>query len=824
MANLRTRAVIFTFAVVACGPLHAQHSAKAAAPSVASVFEAKCVRCHGAEQRSGLDLRTRAGLVKGGSRGSAIRPNNAAASLLFKAVSSKTGLKMPPGRALDAGEVAAIRSWINAGASATALPKKWDERPWSFRPPARPSVPAVANSKWVRNPIDSFVLAKLKPAGLKPNPEANRRTLIRRLSFDLIGLPPTPAETEAFVADKSPRAYENLVNRLLSSPNYGEKWARHWLDLARYAESEGFKADEARPNAWRYRDYVISSLNADKPYDRFVREQIAGDELFPDDPAALIATGFCRNWADESNARNIMQRRQEILNDITDTTASVVLGLTVGCARCHDHKYDPIKQTDYYRLQAYFAAVNPLTDVPAMTAAEREARAAQAKLWTSATAPTTAAISDMEAPMRAKIGKDKLRKFPDEVRAAVETPSARRSPLQAILAHKVAPQLEANATEMKAAMTPEQRKLRDKLESDMAAHKAVALSDEPRGLGIRDVGPEAPSTFSLAVGVYDARMQEVRPGLIRAIGQPNPEITPVLAPSDDGSTVRPVSTGRRSALARWLTSPQNPLTARVMVNRLWQQHFGRGLVATASDFGSQGDEPSHPELLDWLSMEFMRSNWSLKQMHRVMVTSSAYRQSSAGNREALRIDPNNRLVWRYARRRLDAEAIRDGILSISGELNTKLGGPSVMPDLPAGVTTVGYWKPTVEAAERNRRSVYIFVKRNLRYPMLEVFDLPDTHEPCALRQPTITAPQALALFNNDLVHRSAASLAKRVEQDAQKSDASRIDVAYRIVLGRPAAPQEIAMGVRFLAVGEPQQALLDLCHVLINSNEFVTVE
>ena len=800
------------------------------------VVRESCLACHGSLRNSGLDLRTREGILKGGSRGPAIVPGQPLQSRLYRFVAGLEKLQMPPGRKLDPTRAALLKLWIEKGAPWPASVAV-DDRPWAFQPLKRPPVPAIRNPQSaIRNPIDAFIVAKLKSKGLALAPPADRRTLVRRLSFDLVGLPPTPKEVDAFVADRSPDACEKLVDRLLASPHYGERWARHWLDLARYAESEGFKSDEMRPNAWRYRDYVIQSLNADKPYDRFIREQIAGDELYPDDPDALIATGFCRHWPDESNAQNLKSRRQEILNDITETVGSSILGLTVGCARCHDHKYDPITQKDYYRLQAFFAAVRPRDDLPAIPPKQKAEWDRKQRVWEEKTADIRAQIAALEEPARQKIYADRFKRFPDDVQQAVSCEPKKRTALQWVLYHKALPQLEFGEATLVGGMKAEQKKQWAELSKQLHEFAPLKPGPLPVAIGITDVGPEAPKTYCLASGVYDKPKEEVEPGVFTIL---NCAVPPVAVPAKE-------TTGRRAALAAWLTNPENPFTARVIVNRVWQNHFGRGLAATSSDLGNAGERPTHPQLLDWLATELVRDGWSLKKLHRLIVTSAVYRQSAEPSPSATKLDPENRLLARFPRRRLEGEIIRDSILAVAGTLNTKMGGPSVMPELPSGVTARGYWKETADPTERHRRSVYVFVKRNMRFPLFEAFDMPDTHEPCARREITTTAPQALMLLNDESVLDAARHFAGRVLQQAGPDREAQITNAYRLAFNRTPTEEEKHLATAFLrrqsallaaqpklllpvpppggANGAEAAALVDLCHALLNSNEFLYTE
>jgi len=719
---------------------------------------------------------------------------------------------------------AAIASLFAAEAPKQFTPQQ--RRWWAFQKVIKPAIPQPKDSTWVRNPIDAFILARLEEKHLAPVPPAGRITLIRRATLDLTGLVPTPEEVQAFTSDPSPDAFAKVVDRLLASPRYGERWARHWLDLARYADSEGFKSDETRPNIWRYRDYVIDSFNQDKPYDRFVREQIAGDELYPQDPAALIATGFNRHFPDESNARKLMERRQEILNDITDTVAATFLGLTYACARCHDHKFDPILHKDYYRLQAFFAATRIEDHLILDFGEQHTLYQRQYAEWDAKTKDIRAEMHKVIEPELRALYKENFDKFPPEIQSAITTAPSERTPIQWQMYYKARTQLDHNEEEAAGELRDAARQRWDALKADLAKFDAIKPALEPVAQAMIDNGREAPKTHVLAVGVYDAYKEEVQPGFL-SILDPGP--AQVLPPADLNST------GRRSALANWLASPENPLTARVMVNRIWHYHFGRGIAGTPSDFGVMGERPANPALLDFLAATFVENGWSLKKMHRLILLSNTYQQSTQFNPEAAKVDPEDRLVWRYNRHRLEGEAIRDSILEASGRLNLKMGGPGIFPPLPAGVVTRGGWKKQEDPSEADRRSVYVFVRRNTRYPMFEVFDMPDTHESCPRRNATVTAPQALELLNNELVLDWARSLAARVSNDAGLTAEGQVDRAWRFVYSRPATDGERREALDFLdreramlsvrmPVEEAQKAALaDLCHMLMNSNEFLYV-
>jgi hypothetical protein len=711
-------------------------------------------------------------------------------------------------------------------------------RYWAFQPIVRASAPAVHHSQWVRNPIDAFILTKLEAKQISPGTEADKVTLLRRVTLDLTGLPPTPAEMDAFVADARPTAYETAVDRLLASPRYGERWARHWLDLARYAESDGFKADEFRPNVWRYRDYVIQSFNDDKPYDRFVKEQLAGDEMWPSDPNARIATAFNRHYPDESNARNLVQRRQEILNDVTDTVGSTFLGLTYGCARCHDHKFDPILHADYYRLQAFFANVGAADGYSLLPPNEDAAYRAKLAVWEEQTKDIRAQIKTLLEPARKKIVTELFEKYPPEIQAAILKPDTERTPMEWQMAYKAKPYMNPDDEDVAGSLRGEKREKYNALLKELRKFADLYPGDAPRGTGIIDITAKPPATHILAAGSYERPTEQVEPGFLTIL-DPNPAR---IAPPD-GVT----STGRRTALANWIASPDNPLTSRVMVNRIWHYHFGRGIVANPSDLGVMGGAPSHPELLDWLASEFVRNGWSIKKLHRTIVTSSTYRQTAMYREDAAGIDPDNKLLWRYPRQRLEGEVIRDSALAVAGILNLKMGGPGVYPSLPKGMT-VGRTKwGASEGDEQNRRSVYISVRRNLRYPMLEVLDMPDTHESCARRETTISAPQALTYMNSETVLGWAQAFAGRVLQDAGADTARQIEQAYRyaytrspngsekdtamtffarhqqILKQREAANEKLALPPVIPAgvSREHAAALVDFCHMLLNSNELV---
>jgi len=712
----------------------------------------------------------------------------------------------------------AALAWLPLLGLAVALPHgQADEneaRAWAYRSPVRPVVPSAPGGS---NPIDAFIHARLGQVGLQMSPAADRLTLLRRVTFDLTGLPPALAEQEAFVNDPAPDAYERLVDRLLASPRFGERWAQHWLDVVRYAESDGFKADDHRPNAYRYRDYVIEAFNTDLGYDRFIAQQLAGDELEPENPQALIATGYNRLWPDEYNAANLEQRRQEILDDLTEVTGFAFLGLTIGCARCHDHKFDPISQADHFRLQAFFAPIRPRDDHDLLPPAERLKYRDQLAAWERATEPLRAEMNQLMVAKRAEMRQNALTKFRQEIQDAVRTPEAERTPYQQQIALMALQQIDRADAEAIGRLATDKKKRVQELEKQMRAG-----APRPPGMimGIGDVGPVAPPTHLLAGGDWRKPGEELDPGFPKVLDPGKPEIR-----QPEGSS----STGRRTALARWLTRADHPLTARVIVNRLWQHHFGRGIVGTPNDFGSQGDPPTHPELLDWLAVELVEHNWSLKHVHRLIVLSAAYQQASrfdprseAASR-ALAMDPDNKLLWRGNRRRLEGETLRDAMLSVSGDLNGQMHGPSCKPKLPPGVSKYA-WKPDANPFDQQRRSIYVLAMRNMRYPLFDAFDQPDQHNSCARRAQTTTAPQALLLLNGEFTLERA----ERWASELRKAHGSQLDElirsAMRMAWGRPPSDAELSLGRRFLGDQAQSDAVVDLCHVLLNSNEFLYID
>ncbi|MDA1315694.1 MAG: DUF1549 and DUF1553 domain-containing protein [Acidobacteria bacterium] len=712
---------------------------------------------------------------------------------------------------------------------------------WAFQEIERPEVPTAKSRGWVRNAVDEFVARKLEAKKIAPGERADKVTLIRRAYFDLVGIPPTPEQVAAFDEDNDPDAFSRVVDDLLASPQYGERWGRHWLDLARYAESEGFKADETRPNAWRYRDYVIQAFNDDKPYDRFIKEQIAGDELWPDDLDARVATAFNRNFPDESNAANLRQRRQEILHDITDTVGATFLGLTYGCAKCHDHKFDPIPQKDYYRLQAYFANTAEDDDIVLLNGEELKEYERQLAAWEDATRGIRAQIDELFGPSKEESWAHQVGRRTPETRGMLARPVDQQDAYERQIYRKHRWEMNFINTESRMAkeLKGENKEEYEKLRAELDQFDHLRPAEPPKATGVRDIGREAPPTYVLGISNYDAPGEEVAPGAL-SILDPAPAAIPALPELE--------STGRRTALANWLADKNNPLTPRVMVNRIWHYHFGQGIVRTPSDFGLMGESPTHPELLDWLSDEFIRSGWSIKHMHRLIMNSASYQQNSSYRAGADKADSLNRLFWRFPPQRLEAEVIRDASLAVAGMLDPAMGGPSVYPPLPDGMPTPrGGWKTSENAEDSGRRSVYVFVRRNARYPMLQAFDMPDTHESCSRRTVTTTAPQALSMLNNNQAIRWAQGFAGHVFERNGGDLNAGVDDAYELAFSRPPDGWEKDKALTFLdeqarLIAERHEeggvialptfvpesvsavdaaALVDFCHTLLNANEFV---
>jgi Protein of unknown function (DUF1553)/Protein of unknown function (DUF1549) len=683
---------------------------------------------------------------------------------------------------------------------------KADQRShWAFQPLERPVPPDVKEVGWVKNPIDRFVLADLESVSFKHAPEADRIALIRRVTFDLTGLPPTPIEVEGFLDDTRPDAYERVVDRLLESPRFGERWAQHWLDLAHYADSNGFELDAERPDAWRYRDWVVKAFNDDMPYDRFLGLQLAGDEIEPGSVDALVATGFGRCGPREVVAGNIdpAVRRQSELTEITGTVGSVFLGLTVGCARCHDHKFDPLPTTDYYRLQAFFAGAE-LVEKPTATKDEEEAYKTRVAEIDKQIAPFRKQMADLEAPYRKTLLERKRAALTESERAVLAIPEKDRTDIQKKMVAGAQKALNITWEEVAESVSADAAPHVEREKLKRAIHELDILKPPPpaKAMALVEKTPTAPDSFVLRRGEPQNKGVKVvprPPGVLLAC-QGVEAFPQTIAPTESSS-------GRRAALAAWLARRDNPLTARVIVNRLWQHHFGRGLVSTSSDFGARGELPTNPPLLDWLAGELLNHNWKLKPLHRLMVTSAAYRQSSRfSHPQQVADDPENQLLSRMNRRRLEAESLRDALLAVSGEIQFKMGGPGVLVPIEKEIRdlifteaeVVDLWPETRDPLERSRRSLYVFRKRNVRYPMFDAFDAPDTQTACPTRSASTHALQSLVMLNSDFTTGRAKALAGRLYRESTGTSA-RVTRAYRIVLARDPRPQEREQALEFIA-------------------------
>jgi hypothetical protein len=787
-----------------------------------------CISCHGPDkQRASLRLDSAAAIAKGSNSGPVIVPRDSAASLLIKAVSGadKVAPMPPKGPRLTAGEITLLREWIDAGAPAPVdeMVATSAAKHWAFQPVVRSQMPAVKETAAVRNAIDRFIVARLERAGVKSSSEADRITLLRRVSLDLTGLPPSPGEVAEFLADVSPDAYDKAVDRLLASPHYGERRARHWLDLARYADSNGYSIDAPR-SIWKYRDWVIDAFNCNLPFDRFITEQLAGDLLAGATQDDRIATGFHRNTPlNQEGGIDVEQFRVETVVDRVNTTGSVFLGLTVGCCQCHDHKFDPLSQREYYQLFAFFNnSDDPTVELGTPVQIEKRARL-RAEI-----ARVEKRLHTLDYTTAAKLEKWEGSLSPES-----------RAMLPAVIQHILTIAVNGREPEQEEALLTAYRRtdevshavagLGQPLPFCAAAHAFALdarLTMEQRLSTLRRELPDVPTTL-----VVNERKTPrttnvmlggdfLRPGALVSPG--TPAVLPPLKakPAPD-----------RLDLARWLVDPANPLTARVAVNRFWQDYFGIGLVETDNDFGTRGTSPSHPELLDWLASEFVRTGWDVKAMQRLIVTSATYRQSSHARPDLATLDPRNRLLGRQSRLRLDAEVVRDVALAASGLLNPKVGGPSVFPPQPAGVYAFTQVPRTWKAStgrDRYRRGMYTWFWRSAPHPGLTVFDAPDASTACTRRNRSNTPLQALTLLNDQGYYELAQGLANRVLKEGAADDAGRIDYAFRLSLARAPKPTEAETLTRLLQQSggghDQHDAWTAVARVLLNLDEFITRE
>ena len=839
--------------------------------AVLPILLLRCGACHGLRrQEAQLDVRTRAALLRGGKSGPAIVLGNAAASLLIKRLHAE---EMPPRKLLKSVsvkpmrpiEVKALMQWINSGAPAAILTpdvatdvadplvSAEDREFWSFRPPQAPAIPTWPQHGRAANPIDALILRKLAAQGAAISAPASRHALIRRACYDLTGLPPTPEEVDRFLADLGPQAYERLVDRLLASPRYGERWARFWLDLVGYADSEGVQnSDRVRPEAFRYRDYVIAAFNHDKPYDEFLREQLAGDEMVDYEKAGdvsqdvydkLVATGFLRMTPDGTyfDITNFVPDRLKVIADQIEVLASATMGLTMGCSRCHDHKYDPIPQRDFYRLVDIFKGATDEHDwmkpvsryLPHVTPAEKTARDRARYVVQHEINTLNERLAELEKRSAERHVEVRLKTLPadlrDDLRTLLITPAHRRTDTQIALAARYENELRIGREELV--------KLDAEFKEQAATTKArvkTLTETKPPTAGIRaawDRGTPSP-TYILARGDHRLPGRRVGPGVPSVLTDGK---TPFVAATTAGKG----KTGRRLAFARWLTRPDHPLTARVMVNRIWKHHFQRGIVRTTEDFGTFGAEPTHRDLLDWLAVEFVRCGWSIKQMHRLMMTSRTYRQSSRVTEQVQTTDPDNALYSRMPLRRLEAEAIRDALLSVSGRLDNTPFGPAD----PVTVRSDGLVTSAGHSAQTWRRSIYVLQRRTQPLTILENFDLPTMNPNCTHRMESTVVPQALHLLNNQRIHTLASGFAERVIQEAGLDLARQVNRVYQLAFSRPATGPETVRAIGLLetlaakwkqehpggdggnrTADAARLALGNLCHAVMNSAEFLYVD
>lgn len=835
-------------------------------------LEQNCLNCHGpAVQSSRLNLSTLEGAVTGGARGSAIVPGRAEDSRLYRMVAGLDKPAMPlGGKKLTDGQIAAIRNWIDQGAhwDAGAVAKtqsgaasdfadmeKVQLPPgardyWAFKSPVQAPVPAVAQQ--FSNPIDRFLEKARQEKGLKVAPKADRLTLLRRAYMDLVGLPPSPEEIDAFMGDTAPGAWERLVDKLLASPHYGERWGRHWLDAARYADSSGYENDTDQPNLWRYRDYVIKSFNDDKPYNTFIKEQIAGDEIPNRTDDSLIATGFLRAGPRVRNHEHANPaRRFDYLDDVLGAVGKGMLGMTVQCARCHDHKFDPILQKDYYAMEAsiygYVEVEYPLGPREQADAYMRKMTEIEEKV-----ADLKDQIEAIDKPYRDKSELDGIRKkYPPEVVRAVEKPESERTPGERLLAIQVLKSGYGRSSAVDKIMSPEDAAKKKALNDQIAALNAETPKPLPMasivtdgdwrsvGLGYGDrnegacpkceleyvgagkfleLGPgnanyKVPPSYFLMRGDPDSKAYPTKPGFLSVITNGNP---PTALPPADGRT-----SGRRLALAEWLISRDNPLPARVMVNRIWEHHFGKGIVPTLDNFGKMGEQPTNQALLDWLAVEFMNKGWSIKQMQRLMMTSEAYQMASEYNDDSsAKNDPEDTYLWRYRIQRLEGEIIRDNIMSVAGSIDLTMGGPAIFPHVDESFTKTlfrGIYRNQEDGPDVWRRSIYIYQKRALPSPMLQAFDLPDSSQSFGARYVSTVPTQALQLMNDDFVLNQAQLFANRVKKEAGSDVAKQVDLAYRIALTRPPTQRELSLATDMILSG----SLVDFTNVMLNLSEFL---
>jgi hypothetical protein len=855
----------------------AEPAASPAAPDfsreVRPLLEKHCFKCHGPEkQKGGLRYDTKEGAFKAGESGEkAIVPGHANESRLIKLVSSKDDSERMPskGDPLSAAQIELLKGWIDAGAewpeavASTGVVARSemvvtdeDRKHWSYLPLKSPPLPGVRNTDSVRMPVDRFILAALEEKKLKLSPQADARKLVRRIYFDLIGLPPTLEQVEIFVKASAvnPRAaVESLVDELLASLHYGERWARHWLDVVRYADSDGSESDADRATAHHYRDFVIRAFNEDMPFDTFARWQLAGDELEPNNPQAIAATGFIVAGTHAALPANLMEeeRTRERFNELDDmiaTTGSAMLGLTLACARCHDHKYDPVPRRDYYRIQCAFNG-GDRAEVPlAPLEKVRRYRDAEAK-WKTEFDSAKKRLDDRLKEIRktyetaARHAKIDALKASDEEKALLkDNPEAKEAK---DLAKKFSKELKIEDKDFRPLLSDEERGEWDSREKAFKVVEARKPKPLPTAYGFADFGPKPRETFLLARGDFRAKSEPVELGFLTAL-------TRGKTPADYWANARAESrrsdsTQQRRAMAEWMTDIEHgagTLVARVIVNRVWQHHFGQGLVRTVNDFGARCDPPTHPELLEWLTSEFVKGGWELKPLHRLIMTSSVYLQDTAFDAAKAKTDPDNRLLWRRRPQRIESEILRDAMLAVSGTLNTQMFGIAVKaPIAPEAIQARNmkdpYPKDLKETPATCRRSIYMFHKRVVQHPLMQAFDGPDAQASCGRRENTTVAPQALALLNDKFIRARAMDFAQRVEKGAGAEPEPQVRLTWRLALGREPSTGELNSGTAFIiaqiqqrSMRDPdkpktetqQLALADFCQAIFALNEFIYVD
>jgi mono/diheme cytochrome c family protein len=855
--------------IAVIGPVTSAGAADAVAEA-RSILTANCQKCHGpTKQKGGLRFDSREGLLAKGDSGSpAITPGKAASSEVIRRVTAKDAAERMPseGAALTAAQIDTLRKWIDAGATwsknGTSLsgPAKSelvvtddDRRHWGFKPLANVQPPPGTGDR-ILTPIDRFIFAGLAAKALSPTPPAAPRVLIRRITFDLTGLPPTPDDVEAFDrAEDADAAYEALVDRLLASPHYGERWGRHWLDVARYADSSGYESDIDRKNAYHFRDFVIKALNEDMPFDEFVRRQVAGDEIAPDDPWAVAATGFLAAGPGETLPDNLLEEeRQRLryneLDDMVSTTGAALLGLTVGCARCHDHKFDPIPTRDYYRLLAGLHSGNR-ANVPLGTRAEVERAARTRTDWDkkrkAAENDLKKWLAEQRTALGPKIRSAKTEKLPlsDAERTVLRMEP--NSPEAKALAKKHERALAVTDDEVRNAADDMARRRGEELAGRLAELKKEEPKTVPSALAFKDFGPKPAASWLFQRGDFHDHTIPVELGFLTVLTRGKPATDywkDAKAAADRGDT-----TYQRRAIAAWVADADRgagPLLARVIVNRIWQHHFGEGLVRTPNDFGARGDYPTHPELLEWLADNLVAHGWKLKRLHRMIVLSAAYRQGSTFDPQKSTADPDNRLLWRMRPRRLEAEGLRDALLAVSGTLNTEMHGPAVRAPIPTDAMVARnlkdpYPQDIPDTSAVRRRSVYLFHKRVIPHPLLQAFDAPDAQQCTGRRASTTVVPQALTLLNDPFVRARASDFAARLVKESGDDSAKCVEHAYRLAFGRTPSGVELTAGVEFLKAqerdrssrrptAEPDEVrrptLTDYCQVLFGLNEFLYVD